>query len=190
MAKESQTEQLSRGEAFRLDMYFWLQALVAALVALILVFTFIGRVIGVKGSSMVPTLQNGNMVLLQTIGYEPAQNDVVVVTHRSFSEDPIIKRVIAVAGQTVVVNYDENTVTVDGVLLNETYINYADSDPMGTHVGAVSYDVPEGHIFVMGDNRNHSTDSRSASIGFVDLREVLGHAHAVVFPTSNFGWIE
>lgn len=190
MAKEPQTESLNRKEAFRVDMYFWLQALVAALVALIVVFTFVGRIIGVKGQSMVPTLQNGNMVLLQTIFYEPKQNDVVVVTHEAFSDDPIIKRVIAVSGQTVVIDYNENTVAVDGVMLEETYINFADADPMSNGNGIMVYEVPENHIFCMGDNRNHSTDSRSAQIGFIDLREVLGHAHAVVFPFHNFGWIE
>ena len=75
-----QKEELSSGDSLKLDLYFWLQALVAALVLLILVFTFVGRIIGVSGSSMVPTLHDGDMLLLQSIGYTPRQGDVVVLT--------------------------------------------------------------------------------------------------------------
>jgi len=165
-----------------MDLFFWLQALIAVLISLILIFTFLGRAIGVRGNSMLPTLHNGNMVLLQTIGYRPAQGDVVVVTKQSFSEEPIIKRVIAVGGQTVIIDLDNKEVSVDGQLLDEPYIR---EEMYGT--GVREYIVPEGYYFVMGDNRNHSSDSRS--IGMVDRREILGHAHAVLFPFDNFGWI-
>ncbi len=180
-------EQLSGPDALRMDLYFWLQALVMALVALILVFTLVGRIIGVDGRSMVPTLHHGDMLLLQSIGYEPRQNDVVVLTKESFSSQPIVKRVIAVGGQTVDIDYGSGLVSVDGRILDEPYINELMVCPEAettTHVV-----VPEGSIFVMGDNRNHSTDSRFPAVGVVDERCVLGRALMVLLPFQNFGAI-
>ena len=158
--------RLSDRDALKVDLYFWLQALVMALVGLILVFTFIGRIIGVDGSSMMPTLHDHDMLLLQSIGYTPESGDVVVLSKKSFREgQPIVKRVIAVGGQTVDIDYESNTVYVDGV-------------------------VPEGSIFVMGDNRNNSTDGRSPELGVVDERCVLGRALFVLLPFQDIGPVE
>ena len=183
-----QKEELSSGDSLKLDLYFWLQALVAALVLLILVFTFVGRIIGVSGSSMVPTLHNGDMLLLQSIGYTPKQGDVVVLTKEFDAADgPIVKRVIATGGQHVVIDYAAGTVTVDGVVLDEPYINEPMEQPMGESLTDVV--VPEGSIFVMGDNRNHSSDSRDVTLGTVDERYVLGRAIWVLLPFQDFGAI-
>lgn len=172
-------------ESIALDLFYWLQALMFALIAIVLLFTFIGRVIGVIGVSMEPTLHPGEFVLLQTIAYEPEQNDVVVILHRAFSEEPIIKRVIALEGQSVDIDYDRNEVYVDGALIDEPYINYDDDDPLDTGTGVHHYEVPEGHVFVMGDNRDHSADSRSTAISYIDKREILGRAHAVILPLGD-----
>ena len=181
-----QKEELSGGEALKLDLYFWLQALVMVLVALILVFTFVGRIIGVVGSSMYPTLHEGDMLLLQSIGYTPEQGDVVVLTKEfDVADGPIVKRVIAVGGQHVKIDYDAGTVMVDGVILEEPYINEAMSRPGGETLTDVL--VPEGSIFVMGDNRNASSDSRDVTLGTVDERYVLGRALWVILPFQNFG---
>ncbi len=192
MAKEKKQaqseEQLSSGDSLKLDLYFWLQALVMALVALILIFTLVGRIIGVDGSSMVPTLHHGDMLILQSLGYKPRQNDVVVLTKESFMEQPIVKRVIAVGGQTVDIDYTENTVYVDGVALDEPYINELMED-LGPE-SITHAEVPEGSIFVMGDNRNHSSDSRSPRLGVVDERYVLGRALMVLLPFQDFGVID
>ncbi len=183
-----QKEELSGGDSLKLDLYFWLQALVAALVLLILLFTFVGRIIGVSGSSMVPTLHNGDMLLLQSIGYTPRQGDVVVLTKEFDAADgPIVKRVIATGGQHVVIDYNAGTVTVDGVVLDEPYINEPMVRPMGDTLTDVL--VPEGSIFVMGDNRNHSSDSRDVTLGTVDERYVLGRAIWVLLPFQDFGAI-
>ena len=192
MAKEKKQaqseEQLSSGDSLKLDLYFWLQALVMALVALILIFTLVGRIIGVDGSSMVPTLHHGDMLILQSLGYKPRQNDVVVLTKESCMEQPIVKRVIAVGGQTVDIDYTENTVYVDGVALDEPYINELMED-LGPE-SITHAEVPEGSIFVMGDNRNHSSDSRSPRLGVVDERYVLGRALMVLLPFQDFGVID
>ena len=106
---EPQESRLSDRDALKVDLYFWLQALVMALVGLILVFTFIGRIIGVDGSSMMPTLHDHDMLLLQSIGYTPESGDVVVLSKKSFREgQPIVKRVIAVGGQTVDIDYEQH----------------------------------------------------------------------------------
>ena len=183
-------EELSSGDSLKLDLYFWLQALVLALVALILLFTFVGRIIGVDGSSMYPTLHHGDMLLLQSVGYEPKQGDVVVLTKAFRDVDgPIVKRVIAVGGQTVKIDYDAGTVSVDGQVLDEPYILEPMRDPalLNSHMSITEVTVPEGHIFVMGDNRNNSTDSRHNEVGVIDQRFVLGRAIVVLFPLNRIG---
>ena len=176
--------------SFKLDLYFWTQALVMALVALILTFTLVGRVIGVVGNSMVPTLHWNDLLLLQSIGYTPEQGDVVVLRKESFMSEPIVKRVIATGGQHVSIDYATSTVTVDGVALDEPYINEWMGYPIGMEMTISDVDVPEGSIFVMGDNRNHSSDSRHQRLGTVDERYVLGKVLCVIFPFSSFGAVE
>lgn len=190
MEEKNEQPKLTKEESFKLDLYFWLQALVMALVGLILVFTFVGRIIGVDGQSMVPTLHHRDMLLLQSIGYTPKQGDVVVLTKEFATVDkPIVKRVIATGGQTVDIDYAAGTVAVDGVVLDEPYINERMQVPVSQHETITHVTVPEGSIFVMGDNRNHSSDSRDDRLGTVDERYVLGRALWVLLPFQNFGAI-
>lgn len=174
--------------SLKLDLFFWVQALAVALVCLILTFSLAGRVIRVVGSSMVPTLHEGDLMLLQSIGYTSKQGDVVVLRKSSFMSDPIVKRVIAVGGQHVSIDYDTNTVTVDGTVLDEPYILEVMQDPNLHHFGTYQseIDVPEGSIFVMGDNRNNSEDSRFADVGFVPFDLIKGKASLVFWPISQF----
>ncbi|MEG2679717.1 MAG: signal peptidase I [Oscillospiraceae bacterium] len=172
--------------AGRADLFTWLQAVVVPLVILIMLFTFVGRIIGVDGLSMMPTLHHRDMLLLQTIGYTPKQGDVVVVTEKEFRGGrPIVKRVIATGGQTVDIDYEANTVSVDGVALVEPYLGEPMLEPPYETVSHA--EVPVGSLFVMGDNRNNSTDSRFAEVGFVDQREVLGHAFFILLPPTHLG---
>ena len=170
------------------DCYDWLQMLTFVLVAVVMVFTFFGMVNSVVGSSMYPTLHDKDIMLAYRLGYTPAQGDVVVIRKESFMEEAIVKRVIATEGQEVEINYDTNTVYVDGVAMDEPYINQEDADVMEEKQGMVykEFTVPEGCNFVMGDNRNGSTDSRFGSLGMVDTDYVLGRAVCVVFPFSDF----
>lgn len=192
MAENNTPEKpkLTKSEEFRQDLYFWLQALVTALVILILIFTFVGRIITVDGSSMLPTLHNKDVMLLRSIGYTPKQGDVVVLTKDFYlyEDKPIVKRVIAVGGQSVRIDYDAGLVYVDGEALDEPYI----LEPMQRKGGDLTIeemDVPEGSVFVMGDNRNDSSDSRHWELGAIDERYILGQAVMVLFPFHDFGLI-
>ena len=176
--------------SFRMDLYFWMQALAVALVALILIFTLAGRVIRVVGDSMLPTLHENDLMLLQSVGYTPRQGDIVVLRKASFMPEPVVKRVIATAGQHVTVDYVNHCVLVDGVALEEPYVNEIMNDPHSSELTVLDVTVPEGSIYVLGDNRNRSSDSRNERLGTVDTRYVLGRVLCILLPFDHFGVVE
>ncbi len=177
--KPQEPETKKYSEAFD-----WLDCLVTALVFCIILFTFFGRTVGVIGSSMVPTLEEGDRLIVSKLFYEPKYGDIVVLRKESFMEEPIVKRVIATEGQTVDIDFTEGVVYVDGYALDEPYINALTTSPEDFTEPVT---VPEGCIFVMGDNRNRSTDSRTNSIGCVDERMILGRAYVRMLPLSKIG---
>nr|WP_317284414.1 MULTISPECIES: signal peptidase I [Oscillospiraceae] len=167
------------------DLYEWVQALVCSVLTVVLVFTFGIRLIGVDGHSMVPTLQDGDRLLVTTslLSGDYEYGDIVIIQKGSFAGgEPIVKRVIATGGQTVDIDFETGAVYVDGTLLEEDYINELTFVEEGTEFPLT---VPEGSIFVMGDNRNHSSDSRDASLGTVDTRYVIGRAVLLAFPGAD-----
>ena len=166
------------------DLYEWMQALVCSVLVVVLLFTFVVRLIGVHGHSMVPTLQDGDRLLvLNSILYDDYQyGDIVVLRKESFLAEPIVKRVIATGGQTVDIDFETGSVYVDGELLKEDYINELTFLEEGTEFPLT---VPEGSIFVMGDNRNNSNDSRDYRLGTVDTRYVIGKAVFLAFPGTD-----
>ena len=166
------------------ELYEWVQALVGSVLLVVLVFTFVVRLIGVDGHSMVPTLQHGDRLLvLNSLWYDDYQyGDIVVLRKESFMEEPIVKRVIATGGQTVDIDFNEGVVYVDGVALDEGYINDYTYLEEGTEFPLT---VPQGSVFVMGDNRNHSSDSRDSRLGTVDARYVIGKAVMIAFPGTD-----
>ena len=166
------------------DLYEWAQALVCSVLAVVLLFTFVIRLIGVDGHSMVPTLQDGDrlLVLNAMLDNDYEYGDIVVLRKDTFLEEPIVKRVIATEGQTVDIDFVSGAVYVDGELLEEDYINEPTYVEEGTEFPLT---VPEGSIFVMGDNRNHSSDSRSSDLGTVDTRYVIGKAVFLLFPGAD-----
>lgn len=172
------------GSGGRLELYDWVQCVVAALVIGILFFVFVARVVNVDGSSMYPTLHHTDTIITSKLFYTPKQGDVVVVQTDSFSEQPIVKRVIATEGQTVRIDFDAHVVYVDGKPLEEDYINAPTSSaidfPRNEEVT-----VPEGCMFLMGDNRNESTDSRDDRIGMVDRRCIIGKVIFIAIPSRN-----
>ena len=166
------------------ELYEWVQALVGSVLTVVLVFTFVIRLIGVDGHSMVPTLQDGDRLLvLNSMLYDDYKyGDIVVLRKETFLEEPIVKRVIATEGQTVDIDFDEGVVYVDGQALEEDYINERTYLEEGTEFPLT---VPEGSIFVMGDNRNRSSDSRDSRLGTVDARYVIGKAVFMAFPGAD-----
>lgn len=172
------------------EIYGMLHDLVYILAAVTLLFVFVVRLVGVDGTSMVPTLHNGDFLLLESnFLYRPddIQNgDIVVINepyHWNRDQSLIVKRVIATEGQTIDIDFEKGEVYVDGVLLQEDYINeptYFCWD--GDYATELPATVPEGHIFVLGDNRNNSSDSRFAPVGMIDERCVLGKAVAIALP--------
>ncbi len=181
-------KRAARREATGGELYQNIRTLVLVLAVLILIFTFMARIIVVSGPSMQNTLHNGDAMLVWSLGYTPKQGDVVVLTKESYQSDSIVKRVIATEGQTVSIDYTESAVYVDGVKLQEDYVR----EPMlvpSYGIWNSQVTVPEGCIFVMGDNRNESADSRYPDIGIIDARCVIGRAVMVLYPFSDFGFL-
>lgn len=153
------------------DGFDWIEAIVFAVVFMVVIHMFIFRGVVVNGSSMVPTLTNGNRLLISSMFYHPAKGDIVVITQPNALDKTLIKRIIATEGQTIDIDFTAGEVRVDGQLLNEPYI----AEP--THYQfdvQFPVTVPEGCVFVMGDNRNNSTDSRSSQVGMIDTRYIMG----------------
>lgn len=165
-----------------MELYDWVQCIVTALIFGILLFVFILRVVSVVGTSMYPTLCNGDRIITSNLFYTPKAGDIVVVKKSSFGDEPIVKRVIATAGQTVDIDFTTGTVYVDGAALDEPY-TAAPTLSQEDFEGPVT--VPEGCVFLMGDNRNDSTDSRSSRIGMVDTRCIIGKVYLIIFPGEN-----
>ena len=171
----------------------WLQMAMGCILIAVICFNCVARLSRVDGHSMDPTLQHGELMVVRSLGYHPKQGDVVVLnkTVAEFLGGPggeaIVKRVIALGGQTVDIDYEANQVSVDGVPLEEPYILEEMWWPGDPYMQGTHFVVPEGEIFVMGDNRNGSTDSRHEWLGTVNEDYLLGKAQLAIFPPECFG---
>ena len=167
---------------FTKTVLLYLHDLIYLLGVILLVLLLVLRVVIVSGTSMLPTLVGGDYLLLIStpLYHSPEYGDIIVASKDSFENgEPIIKRVIAVEGQTVDIDFQTGTVYVDGAALQEPYINNATTLDEGTKLPLV---VDEGCVFVLGDNRGRSQDSRSPAIGLIDNREILGKALFLFLP--------
>ena len=174
----------------KMELYDWLQCIVSAVLCGIFIFVFIGRTIGVDGRSMLQTLHHDDKVIMSNLFYTPDNGDIIIFKAPHLGETPLVKRVMAVAGQTIDIDFDTGEVKVDGIVLDEPYIN---APTTAREDFSEPVTVPEGYIFVMGDNRNASTDSRDNRVGLVDTRYILGKVLLILIPgkdaeTENRDW--
>lgn len=163
-----------------LSVYDWMGTLIVSIIILSLLLTYAFRIVGVHGDSMLPTLEDGDRLLLSAFDTDYRYGDIVVVDR--YTEDPLIKRVIAKGGQTISID-EEGNVVVDGCVLAEPYI-MGETIPKD-FVGERR--IPEGYLFVMGDNRSISKDSRMREVDLISEKDVIGKALYRVWPMQSFG---
>lgn len=178
------------------------ESAIAVILVVVMFFTYIIRIAVVDGKSMSPTLETNDKLIVRSIGYTPEDGDVVVINNENTHlisesgkvvegeglEKVIVKRVIATGGQTIDIDFENGIVTVDGKELDEKYI----SEPTTRDEYAFTYPltVPDGYVFVMGDNRNLSMDSRHPEIGLVSEDSIVGKAVLRFYPFGKFGGID
>ncbi len=200
---QNKTEIQSDNEksfSLKADLFEWFDVFSVVLVIIVLCFSFLFKVATIQGESMQKTLFENEKVIISNFLYEPKYGDIVVISRnvdntylKTDDRDtmPIIKRVIATEGQKVGIDFEKGIVYVDGKPLDEPYTNtptnlrydieYSVKNPVT---------VPKGYVFVMGDNRNNSLDSRSTQIGnngMIDKRYILGHTILRIYPFNKFG---
>ncbi|MEE1503129.1 MAG: signal peptidase I [Acutalibacteraceae bacterium] len=164
-----------------LNVFEVFEAIIAALVVITVIFTFFFRVFNVDGPSMKPTLQHNDKLIVSTVGYKPEKGDIVVISETADMDEPIVKRVIAVGGDVVDINFTTGVVTVNGT--EEDYTDELTSQQFDI---AFPITVPEGTVFVLGDNRGNSLDSRSTRVGCVDERYIVGKVLFRFFPLGDW----
>jgi len=165
------------------ELFNWMQSIVVVVIFLLGVLTFIGTPLGVHGYSMMPTLDANDRMLVRSIFYAPDRGDVVVLSRRDFEDGTaLVKRVVALEGDVVNIDAESGLVYVNDMPLHEPYVS-----ELTRRLGSVSFPfaVPAGHVFVLGDNRNRSMDSRDIEIGAVDEREIIGQVVAVFLPLNR-----
>ena len=166
----------------------WVKCIVFAIAIVVVCLTFVFRLVDVEGTSMNDTLDTNDKVIVTNMMYTPHNNDIVVISHGAEYQKPIIKRVIATEGQTLQLDYENDRIIVDGIVIEEDYIKGTTfSNRFGDY--AVPEVIPEGKVFVLGDNRLVSLDSRYAQIGLIDVKNVIGKAQFVAFPFNHIGYL-
>lgn len=198
VTNEDNTKE-EHGSRVLLEAYDWIQNLVLAVFVFLVIFTFLSRVITVDGDSMVPTLHNSEKLIVSNLFYNPTYDDIVIVHAEKLSDrdNPggnIVKRVIGVAGDRIKIDFEKGIVYRNGVALEDKYTNSPtnyNGDYMGN--GGMTSNkeitVENGTVFVLGDNRNVSVDSRSNMVGLVKLENIAGRAILRFFPFNNFGLV-
>ena len=172
------------------ELFEWLQMIMGCVLAAVVLFNCFARLTRVDGSSMDNTLQDGELMLVWSLGYQPQRGDIVVLNKTTadfLGNRAIVKRVIALGGQTVDVDYAAGAVYVDGQLLDEPYLPEEMYLPGSFTMQQTHWEVPQGSVFVMGDNRNHSTDSRDIRLGTIDEDYILGKVVLGLWPPSRVG---
>lgn len=167
-------------ELSKMNIFDILEPIVAALLVITVIFTLFFRIVNVSGPSMMPTLNDGDKIVISATGYEPQRGDIVILSGAAGIKDTIVKRIIAVGGDKVDINFTTGIVTVNGV--EEEYTDVLTLQQFDI---AFPITVPEGCVFVLGDNRAESLDSRSTEIGCIDERFIVGKVLFRLFPLGE-----
>lgn len=178
---EDESLKVKKARDNKINVFEVFQAIISALVVITFIFTFAFRVVNVDGSSMKPTLQNNDKVIVSTVGYKAQRGDIVVISSTEGLKEPIVKRIVAIGGDTVDINFTTGVVTVNGT--EEDYTDELTSQQFDI---AFPITVPEGTVFVLGDNRGISLDSRSTRVGCVDERLIVGKVLFRFFPLGDW----
>ena len=199
LPKENNIEQIiDKKTQFKKDIFDWIEVLVHSILIVVLCFSFLFRIATIDGPSMMNTLHDGERVIISNLFYKPKVGDIVVISRNkensvftiNSSNTPIIKRIIATEGQSVDIDFEKGIVYVDGIALDEPYARTPTTRKFDIDFPVT---VDEGCVFVLGDNRNDSMDSRDSRIGeygMVDTRYILGHAVYRIFPFNKIGKID
>lgn len=166
----------------------FIKPLLAAVTAVVLMTVTGFHVVTVNGASMDSTLKSGEAIVVTNFLYTPQCGDIIVIDQSSSLDKNIIKRVIAVEGQTLKLDYENDKIYVDGKELSEPYLNCSTFGGRRADYEVPSV-IPAGKLFVLGDNRSVSLDSRSSSVGLIDVKNVIGKAQFAVFPFDRIGGI-
>lgn len=190
---ENQNNAYSNFSTVKKFVFEWLEIIITAIIAVVIIFTFVFKVVTIEGGSMKETIHHGEKVIISNMFYTPKNGDIVVVSRNidnSVDEEssaPIIKRIIATEGQTVDIDFEQGIVFVDGVALDEPYTRTPTNLKYDIEFPVL---VDDGCVFVLGDNRNDSRDSRSSLIGdngMIDTRYILGKAVFRILPFDKIG---
>lgn len=194
----------SRRNRFAAEVYSWFDTLFFPLVIIMAVFTFFVRMSRVDGPSMEPTLLDGQQLLISGFMYEPSYNDIVVVWAERLPNElsgapgkAIVKRVVGLPGDKIKIDYEAGRIYRNGEMLEITEqdgVLYEDGHIINDYTRweeglGGTFTVPDGSLFVMGDNRNNSSDSRHPWIGYIDVRDVIGKVYLRVWPINEIKWL-
>lgn len=169
------------------DIYETCESIIISLLVIAFVIVFAVRTVAVDGDSMLPNLHDGERLITTNLFYTPEKGDIVVIDKNNALGKPIIKRVIATEGDTIRIDYTTGDVYLNGELLVEDYI-YEKIE--ATTADGIEMTVKEGFVFVMGDNRNNSQDSRISVIGQVNTKNILGKALFRIYPFDSIGGLK
>lgn len=181
---ENESKKQKAESSFFDELLDWLKTICKTFIIVVLIFSYVAKTARVEGESMMPTLVDKDMLILWSLAYQPKQGDIVACNCEGLGK-VIVKRVVATGGQQVDIDFEAGKVYVDGELFEVNGIPNITTDRESNYAYPIT--VPEGKYFVMGDNRQHSTDSRYERVGFIDREDILGKAVFRVFPFKTFG---